>query len=109
MRPRIRRCCPSACPARIRDTFLRLCSPSPQSYHARKERAPEFSGAPRKEGLLVAVGNERGVEVVAGVVAAGGHQRGAGVNVAELAGLTLLLAGDFEILGAVVDGELDVL
>src|SRR6266480_2206547 len=59
--------------------------------------------------LLVPVGDERGVEVVARVVAAGGDQPHAGLDVGERTGLPLVLAGDLEILGAAVDGELVVL
>src|SRR6266550_727459 len=59
--------------------------------------------------LLVAVGDQRGVEIVAGVVAAGGDQAGTGVNVLQRPGLALLLAGDLEVLGAGVDGQLDIL
>src|SRR6266566_4053585 len=59
--------------------------------------------------LLVPVGDERGIEVVARVVAAGGDQPHASLDVGERTGLPLVLAGDLEILGAAVDGELDVL
>src|SRR6266576_6053592 len=59
--------------------------------------------------LLVPVGDERGVEVVARVVAAGGDQPHAGLDVGERTGLPLVLPGDLEILRAAVDRELDVL
>src|SRR6059058_3844915 len=87
----------------------------------RKEEAPVVapelfrSSLPRSRGrlgwgrLLAAIGDQRGVEVVARVVAAGGDQPHAGLDVGERTGLPLVLAGDLEILGAAVDGELDIL
>src|SRR6202049_4179420 len=60
-------------------------------------------------GLLVAVGDQCGVEVVTRVVATGGNQPRAGVNVAQRTRLALLLAGDLEVRGAGTDRQLDVL
>src|SRR5438477_2115836 len=59
--------------------------------------------------LLIPVGDERGVEVVARVVAAGGDQLHAGLDVGERTSLALVLAGDLEIFRAATNGQLDVL
>src|SRR6266550_5798650 len=84
-------------------------------------RPPPWQSLPRERGrdwqgqlsgrrrLLIPVGDDRGVEVVARVVAAGGDQAHAGLDVGKRTGLPLVLAGDLEILRAGVDGELDVL
>src|ERR1700737_2232570 len=76
--------------------------------------APVISALPPLGGgrwgrLLAAIDDDRGVEVVAGVVAARGAQPHTGVNVLERTSFPLMLAKDFEILRAVVDGQLDVL
>src|ERR1700737_240731 len=60
---------------------------------------PFPSGGGQGRGLLVAVGDDRGVEVVAGVVAAGGHQTGAGLDVAQGSGLAVLFAGGRGVIG----------
>src|SRR6202022_3153711 len=60
-------------------------------------------------GLIAGIGDDRGVEVVSCVVAAGGAQPHTGVNVLERSSFPRMLAEDFEILRAVVDGQLDVL
>src|SRR5205823_2962380 len=77
-------------------------------WRSRKVSLPRSRGR-AGWGLLTAVGDERGVEVVARVVAAGRDQPHSGMNVFQRTGLPLLLAGDLEILRAGVHRECDVL
>src|SRR6266849_4485016 len=106
------------CPCPSHPWFLAVQSLGAWAEAVRRKRPVVGTKEPRcmdrgsfgKEGdLLVAVGDDRGIEVVAGVVAAGGAQPPTGVNVLERTSFPLMLAEDFEILRAFVDGQLHVL
>src|SRR5205814_10719218 len=77
-------------------------------WRPKRQLPPQLGREDPNRRLLGAVRNEGGVEIVARVVAARGQQPHPGVDVAQQAGLTLLLTRHLEVLGAAANRQPNV-
>src|SRR5438552_7039275 len=87
-------------------------NPPPQLAEGKWSPPPEWgrgSEGSERNGLFVPVSDGRGIEVVARVVATGGDQPGARVDVAQRARFALLLADDLDVLCVAVHRQSDLL